>query len=60
MQTVETLIRRRDLRRLIWVCPVCLSRSTKRKLGLNELTNISSEAAMQTNGDIEMGEIVNL
>ena len=36
-QTVETLIRRRVLRRLIWVCAVCLC-PTKRTLGLFGLT----------------------
>ena len=32
-QTVDTLIRRRVLRRLIWVCTVCLC-PTKKTLGL--------------------------
>ena len=32
-QTVETLIRRRILRRLVWVCTVCIC-PTKRTLGL--------------------------
>ena len=32
-QTVETLIRRRILRRLIWVCTICLC-PTKRTLGI--------------------------
>ena len=32
-QTVETLVRRRVLRRLIWVCTVCLC-PTKKTLGL--------------------------
>ena len=36
-QIVETLIRRRVLRRLIWVCTVYL-RSLKRTLGLHELS----------------------
>ena len=35
-QTVETLIRRRVLRRLVWVCTVCL-RPTKTTLGLHGL-----------------------
>ena len=35
-QTVETLIRHRDLRRLIWVGTVCLCPS-KRTIGLNGL-----------------------
>ena len=35
-QTVKTLIRSRVLRRLIWVCTVCLC-YTKRTLGLNGL-----------------------
>ena len=35
-QTVEILIRRRFLRRLVWVCTVCLC-PTKRMLGLNRL-----------------------
>ena len=35
-QTVETLIRRRILPRLVWVCTVCL-RTTKRMLGLYKL-----------------------
>ena len=38
-QTVEALIRPRVLRRLIWVCTVCLC-STKRTLGLNGLRKI--------------------
>ena len=33
MQTLDTLIRRRILRRLIWVCTVCLC-PIKRTLGL--------------------------
>ena len=37
-KTVETLIRRRVLRRLIWVCAVCLCRITRR-LGLNGWTS---------------------
>ena len=36
-QTVETLIRRRVLRRLIWFCTVCRC-PIKRTLGLNELS----------------------
>ena len=38
-QTVETLIRRRVLRRLIWVCTACLC-PTKRALGLYGLSLI--------------------
>ena len=38
-QTVETLIRRRVLRRLIWVCTVCLC-PTKKTLGLKTFINI--------------------
>ena len=37
-QTVETLIRRRILRRLIWVCAVCLC-PTKRTLDVYGLTS---------------------
>ena len=40
-QTVETLIRRRVMRRLVWVCTVCLC-PTKRALGLYGLTHIAS------------------
>ena len=36
-QTVETLIRRRVVRRLIWICTVCQCH-TKRTLGLNGLS----------------------
>ena len=38
-QTVETLIRRRVLRRLIWVCTVCLC-PTKRTLGLYGISTL--------------------
>ena len=37
-QTVQTLIRRRVLRRLVWVCTICLC-PTKRTLSLNELNH---------------------
>ena len=46
-QTVETLIRRRVLQRLIWVCTVCLC-PTKRMLGLYGLiTNYGDPDEMQ-------------
>ena len=46
-QTVETLIVRRALRRLIWVCAVCLC-PTKRTLGLYGLSFLSSLLDLET------------
>ena len=43
-QTLETLIRRRVLWRLIWICAVCLC-PTKRTLGLYGLIVLLSSAA---------------
>ena len=46
-QTVKTLIRRRDLRRLIWVCTVCLCPKdrTLGLYGLSERTHILTDGS---------------
>ena len=42
-QTVETLIRRRVLRRLVWVCTICL-RPTERTLNIYRLIRVNNRA----------------
>ena len=61
-QTVETLIRRRVLRRLIWVSTVCLC-PTKRTLGLNGLRislirfNTECHSSIHTSSDRQMDKL---
>ena len=51
-QTVETLIRRRIVRRLVWISTVCIS-PTKRTLGLNLLMFECSSASIFCEGELQ-------
>ena len=52
-QTVETLIRRRIVRRLVWVSTVCIC-PTKRTLGLNWLMFECSSASIFCEGELQI------
>ena len=51
-QTVETLIRRRIVRRLVWVSTVCIC-PAKRTLGLNWLMFECSTASIFCEGELQ-------